>query len=610
MHTGIYKNDGNFLESLISNIKKDGTIVQSLIGGLGTGGGVLANGLSGIRIFNNNKSISNFNNVLNSADLNNKKIEYNELLDSNLKLKKYLEKINKNTDIDYTVPEDLREDFLKLSILNKEITTGRTIDSDEINILKQNITGTILTPKDIDANKKEITKIFAQNERLRKFEQMILNGDTLVDVPDDLVDDINKIYALIEENKIGVRYNHNVNNRIPKYFTDITQTRALNNDEINARLKIIHQNPELLALIENPDENIIIPEHLQDDYNYLKKLINEINLKETVENPFSRVVLNPNDNYLDYTLDIATAPNDFYQRNLDYFLKKGITYDDYIKATGINIKKYDTSNIISEAVDFNDRSLYLTQKIKEIMNMPGIPDTTKNKLQSFYNTRTKDINLDDLETILKDYIPESELQILHSIKGQELRDVLSLEEQTAIYQYTRAGGGDVCDALRKDNFERLKEIEELMNKYAREHSYNTRTFDNILPDELIGVLSKNTNRETISATRYVNSLSVLISPSSDLNTFNLDELIGKSYTDKALTSFTLVDGIDTTYSKNKIKMHASIDLGCGSLIQNVSGIYSETSEFLTLPGTKTTIIDAYRNIDGSIVLETIVSLID
>ena len=91
MHTGIYKNDGNFLESLISNIKKDGTIVQSLIGGLGTGGGVLANGLSGIRIFNNNKSISNFNNVLNSADLNNKKIEYNELLDSNLKLKKYLE---------------------------------------------------------------------------------------------------------------------------------------------------------------------------------------------------------------------------------------------------------------------------------------------------------------------------------------------------------------------------------------------------------------------------------------------------------------------------------------------------------------------------------------
>jgi len=26
--------------------------------------------------------------------------------------------------------------------------------------LKQNITGTILTPKDIDANKKEITKIF------------------------------------------------------------------------------------------------------------------------------------------------------------------------------------------------------------------------------------------------------------------------------------------------------------------------------------------------------------------------------------------------------------------------------------------------------------------
>ena len=93
--------------------------------------------------------------------------------------------------------------------------------------------------------------------------------------------------------------------------------------------------------------------------------------------------------------------------------------------------------------------------------------------------------------------------------------------------------------------------------------------------------------------------------------------MGASFDDLANTSYTILDNKETFYSqidsntgqyRNKIKIEAVMPSGTGAFIESQGGIKNySVMEFLTKRNTKTNIVNAYWDIDGRLVLQTLIT---
>lgn len=449
-------------------------------------------------------------------------------------------------------------------------------------------------------------------------------------------------------------YNLNVTQELPKFdlnateempvfdvteempiFHDETLKRDLTLEEIDIKIKvkegILKKYPELESMTEadiNSQKN-----ELRMAYKALKDLDAEIStgkgnvngyearmLKKAVDAKArlnSLPLLTEGSDYLIHKDIIMEHPVEFYSKNKDYFSDKFISFEKYLKETNVDIGdyKYTQKGLAEAALDFGEKSMILCAKADDLLNQSDTNFELKLSIRKALGSsdgeisRTYNINEDELEKILMPYFSDVEKEALAKIGSSKFKMQLTEQQQKTVYQFTRAGGCDIDNYLRGERMvNSITDIEHMMNKFNMEQDGaqfgRQISSDKSIIEEMIDIIEQNSNKKMVKAVRYVDDLG----PSGNISVDNIHEFIGKTFTDDAFGSFTLINDYQSSYARKSIRIDTYIEPGSGALIQGASALSTYTSEFLVKPGYKLTIVDgAYDASIDKVVLKAIVS---
>jgi len=323
---------------------------------------------------------------------------------------------------------------------------------------------------------------------------------------------------------------------------------------------------------------------------------------------------------IDILETIKHSPGEFYLENLSELNKIGLYFDDYIQFLDININKYGKANALEAAITYNDKNIFLITKALELQSKGLLEISDNTTITNIINVPSASIDSDFLQSVLSKYLTQTEIDTLNNIQNSGKMNLTS-NEAVALYQYQEAGGNQVIDFNRgkghKTGFSSIKELEIKMNNYQQQKTIvgpiRNLNEGTTIAEEIESAIMKNLNKETITAVRYCKSVGPEINVKDVLNgTKRPEYLIGREINDKANTSFTILHDLKTSYAvnpENKIKIEAVIGPGMGAFIQSKGGLTKYTlMEFLTKRNTKNTIVDAYWDSDGKLVLKTIITL--
>lgn len=319
---------------------------------------------------------------------------------------------------------------------------------------------------------------------------------------------------------------------------------------------------------------------------------------------------------------IKNNPVNFYLDNIQKLNKIGLSFDDCVQIFDININKYGIDDSLAAAVAYNDKNIFLTTKCYELEQKGLLEPKDIKKLSNLINQPSANINPEDLQKALSKYLTTDEIKTLKTINDSGKMN-LSGNEAAALYQYQAAGGNNVAMYNRGNtDFNHdlsLKTIEHWMNDQQRltgvVRNLNAGT---TIVEEIDSAIMKNTNKQTVTAVRYVNDVGPDLDLTPILNgTVDPHNLVGLSFDDLANTSYTILENKTTYYSaidpqtnqlRNKIKIEAVLPQGTGAFIDSQGGLPNYTlMEFLAKRNTKNNIVNAYWDIDGRLVLQTLVT---
>ena len=311
-------------------------------------------------------------------------------------------------------------------------------------------------------------------------------------------------------------------------------------------------------------------------------------------------------------------PVDFYNEFLSEFKDKGISFQDFVDKCNIDVGKFTVSTALDAAEFYGDKNIFLIIRANEVFKSldTTIPDNEylRNQLYTLLTKRSADIDSNELQSVISSFLTPDEIRRLDSIKlGNSSQ--LTTQEINTIYQFTQAGGCDLANINRNIESLTIAELEDWMNGYQlKMGSGKMRIIDSVrtINDDLDDIIEKRLNTKTMTGARYVSSVGSDINLEPYLNgEADIQNLVGMRYTDKANTSLTILLDKTTPYSsnaENRIKIEAVVAPNTGAFIETYSGLkrYS-CMEFLTKRNSSNIITGAYWDIDGKLVLQTLLS---
>lgn len=188
---------------------------------------------------------------------------------------------------------------------------------------------------------------------------------------------------------------------------------------------------------EKPNTNINTVDTRQSD-------INNVNIKTAIVdehgNPINKFDV-PN------TEGKQIAKN--YIDNIDNYLKQGITFEDYLKNQGIDIKR--VNNKIELAETLGDGKLYLFDKLKQLSASTNISNEQKIQVNQLLDTYSKlsvgDIDSNRMFDNIKVFLTEDEVNTYLNLSKNGVSDKmasnLSYEQKASVFNYTSAGGLEI-----------------------------------------------------------------------------------------------------------------------------------------------------------------------